>query len=91
MNRLELISRTAEKTGCSSQEMDEIYQALIDVLAAAMTSGEDISLDSDFGEFVVKKRLYQLQENSPRTQKTPRYQVTFRSSGKLKRNLKCVD
>lgn len=87
MNHMELMDKTAETTGYPVHEIENIYQALLETLSSVVTSGESVNFGSDFGGFIVKQRLYKLNDNSPRTQKKARYQVTFRPYGRLKKNL----
>lgn len=88
MNQMELLNKTAEKTGCHINEIEKVYQALLETMFSAVSTGENINFGSDFGGFIVKRRDYKLPDNSPRTQKPSRYQVTFRPSGELKKILK---
>ena len=87
MDRMELLNKTAEAAGYPVRETEDIYQALLETLSTVISSGENVNFDSNFGGFVVKPRLYKLNENSPRTQKKPKYHVAFRPYGQLKKNL----
>lgn len=87
MERMELLNKTAERTGYPVHQIEDMYQALLETLSSVVATGENVNFDSDFGGFIVKPRLYKLNDNSPRTQKKPRYHVTFRPYGQLKKNL----
>lgn len=55
MNRQELITALADKTGSSKADADRSIAALIEVVTAALKKGENVQLVG-FGTFEVRKR-----------------------------------
>ncbi len=55
MNKAELISAVAEKTGLSKKDTDKVISATIDAITAELIAGEKVSLVG-FGSFDVKTR-----------------------------------
>ena len=55
MNKQELISYTAEKTGFSKKDTEATLNAALDVIAAALQDNEKVQLVG-FGSFEVKRR-----------------------------------
>lgn len=55
MNKSELISSIAEKTGMSLSEAEKTLATTIDTIVSSLTRGEDVTLVG-FGRFGVKKR-----------------------------------
>ncbi len=55
MNKSELIAATAERAGIAKKDTDRILNASLDIITAALTSGEKVQI-SGFGIFEVKDR-----------------------------------
>lgn len=55
MNKSELVSSIAEKTGMSLSEAEKTLATTINTIVASLTKGEDVTLVG-FGRFGVKKR-----------------------------------
>lgn len=68
MNKMELVSAMAEKSGLSKKDCEAALGALTDTLAAAMNAGDRVQLVG-FGSFEVKKRAARTGRN-PRTNET---------------------
>ena len=64
MNKNELIAAVAEKTGTTKKDAGIVINAMLDVIAAALSEQEPVQLVG-FGSFVVKKR-------EPRTALNPK-------------------
>lgn len=65
MNKMELVSSMAEKSGLSKKDCEAALGALTDTLAEAMKAGDRVQLVG-FGSFEVKKRDARTGRN-PRT------------------------
>ncbi len=55
MNKNELISAVAEKTGMTKKDTERVVSATLETIAAQLAAGERVSL-SGFGIFEVKER-----------------------------------
>lgn len=55
MNKAELITAVAEKTGISKKDTEKVITATFDAISAGLVAGEKISLVG-FGSFDVKER-----------------------------------
>ena len=55
MNKAELISAVAEKTGLSKKDTEKVITATVDAITAELIAGEKVSLVG-FGSFDVKPR-----------------------------------
>ena len=55
MNKSELIATTAERAGITKKDADRILNASLDIITAALTSGEKVQI-SGFGILEVKER-----------------------------------
>ena len=64
LGKTELVKRTAEKTGLSSSKADQSVNAVLDVIADALSRGEEVRL-TGFGTFRVT-------ETKERTGRNPR-------------------
>ncbi|NLL46540.1 MAG: HU family DNA-binding protein [Clostridiales bacterium] len=65
MNKAELISATAEKTGLSKKDSEKALNALIETITETMKKGDKVQLVG-FGVFEVKERPARMGRN-PRT------------------------
>lgn len=65
MNKTELISAVAEKTGTSKKIADSTVNAVFDIIAESLKKGEKVSLIG-FGNFEVRERAARDGKN-PRT------------------------
>ncbi len=68
MNKTELISTVAEKTGLSKKDSDKAVNAAIDSIVEAMKAGEKVTLIG-FGAFETKERAARVGRN-PQTKET---------------------
>jgi len=81
MNKAELISATAEKSGLSKKDSEKAINALIEAITDSMKKGEKVQLVG-FGVFEVKDRPERMGRN-PRTKeqikipasKTPQFKA----------------
>ncbi|MBQ4382277.1 MAG: HU family DNA-binding protein [Oscillospiraceae bacterium] len=55
MNKIELVSAIAEKTGLSKKDSEKALSAAVDTITAALKAGDKVSLVG-FGSFEVKER-----------------------------------
>lgn len=65
MNKAELISAVAEKTGLSKKNTESAVNAVIDIIGDALTGGDKVQLVG-FGSFEVKQREARIGRN-PKT------------------------
>ena len=65
MNKAELISAIADKTGLSKKNAEASVNAFVDVVGGALTGGDKVQLVG-FGSFEVKKREARVGRN-PKT------------------------
>ena len=65
MNKAELISATAEKSGLSKKDSEKAINALVEAISESMKKGEKVQLVG-FGVFEVKDRPARMGRN-PRT------------------------
>jgi len=65
MNKTELLSAVAEKSGVSKKDAEKIVGATFDVITEALTKGDKVTLVG-FGSFEVKERAEREGQN-PRT------------------------
>ena len=68
MNKAELISAVAEKTGLSKKDSEKALNATFDVIVASLEAGEKVQLVG-FGVFDVKQREARIGRN-PRTKES---------------------
>ncbi len=68
MNKTELISAVAEKTGLSKKDSDKAVNAAIDSIVEALKAGEKVTLIG-FGAFETKERAARVGRN-PQTKET---------------------
>ena len=68
MNKTELISAVAEKTGLTKKDSDKAIAAALEVITAALAQGEKVQFVG-FGGFEVKERAERTARN-PRTGET---------------------
>ena len=65
MNKTELISAVAERTGLTKKDTEKVLSASLEAIAAALCQGEKVQL-AGFGSFEVKTREARVGRN-PRT------------------------
>lgn len=68
MNKNELISTVAEKTGLSKKDSEKALNATLDAITAAVANGEKVQLIG-FGTFELRERA-EKQARNPRTGET---------------------
>lgn len=86
MNKMELISSIAEKTGLSVTEAEKTLRTAIDTIVASLQKGEDVTLIG-FGRFGVKQRAARKVKN-PQTGKEMTLDATIVPFFKAGKNLK---
>ena len=86
MNKTELISACAERTGLSKKDSERVLNAAIDAITAALVKGEKVQI-SGFGIFEAKDREARVGRN-PHTKETIEIPATrvpgFKASKALK-------
>jgi DNA-binding protein HU-beta len=89
MNKKELISTLANKTGSTKAEADRHISAMIDIISSTMKNGGKITL-SGFGNFEVRERAARTGRN-PRTGEKVTIKATrapvFKAGAALKASL----
>ena len=65
MNKTDLITAAAEKSGLSKKDAERVVNALLDTVTASLTKGEKVQI-SGFGIFETKEREARVGRN-PRT------------------------
>ena len=89
LTKAHIVEAVAEANGYTRNKSFEIVEILLELIKAAMESGEDLMI-SGFGRFCVKEKAKRRGRN-PATGKdliiAPRKVVTFKWSAKLKEKL----
>jgi len=89
LNKTHIVDSVAVANGYTRNKSFEIVEILLELIKAALESGEDLMV-SGFGRFCVKEKAKRRGRN-PATGKilvlAPRKVVTFKWSGKLKEKL----
>ncbi|MBR1660093.1 MAG: HU family DNA-binding protein [Oscillospiraceae bacterium] len=83
MNKAELITAVAEKTGLSKKDTEKALNATFEVITASLEAGEKVQLVG-FGMFDVKQREARVGRN-PRTKEAidiPATRIPFFKAGK---------
>ena len=86
MNKTELISAVAEKTGMSKKDSEKAVNAAFESITAALVAGEKVQLVG-FGAFEVKERSERVCRN-PRTKEEVKVPATRVASFKVGKALK---
>ena len=68
MNKTDLITLTAERTGLTKKDTERVINAALDAVTAALAAGDKVQL-SGFGAFDIKEREPRMGRN-PRTKET---------------------
>lgn len=68
MNKTDLITLTAERTGLTKKDTERVLNAVLDAVTAALAAGDKVQL-SGFGAFDIKEREPRMGRN-PRTKET---------------------
>ena len=74
MNKADLISAVAEKTGMSKKDSDAAVAAVVDAITESLVNGEKVQLVG-FGSFEVKSRAARIGRN-PHTKETIKIDAT---------------
>ena len=74
MNKADLISAVAEKTGMSKKDSESAVAAVVDVITESLVQGEKVQLVG-FGSFEVKARAARIGRN-PHTKETIKIDAT---------------
>ena len=74
MNKADLISAVAEKTGMSKKDSESAVAAIVDVITESLVQGEKVQLVG-FGSFEVKARAARIGRN-PHTKETIQISAT---------------
>ena len=89
LTKAHIVEAVAEANGYARNKSFEIVEILLELIKAALESGDDVMI-SGFGRFCVKEKAKRRGRN-PATGKilvlAPRKVVTFKWSGKLKEKL----
>ena len=89
LTKAHIVEAVAQANGYSRNQSFEIVEILLELIKAALESGDDVFISS-FGKFCVKKKAERRGRN-PATGKdmmlAPKKVVTFKWSGMLKKKL----
>ena len=86
MNKAELISAVAEKTGMTKKDAERVVNATVETITQALVKGEKVAV-SGFGNFEVKAREARVGRN-PRTKETIQIPATRLPAFKAAKALK---
>lgn len=86
MNKIELITAIAEKSGMTKKDAERVLSAAVDTITAAMAKGDRVQL-SGFGIFETKKREARTGRN-PHTKQTIQIPASTVPVFKASKNLK---
>ena len=86
MNKAELISAVAEKTGMTKKDAERVVNATVETITQALAKGEKVAV-SGFGNFEVKAREARVGRN-PRTKETIQIPATRLPAFKAAKALK---
>lgn len=86
MNKTELITAIAEKSGMTKKDAERVLSAAVDTITAAMAKGDRVQL-SGFGIFETKKREARTGRN-PHTKQTIQIPASTVPVFKASKNLK---
>ena len=86
MNKTDLITAAAEKSGISKKDAERVVNALLDTVTASLVKGEKVQL-SGFGIFEVKEREARVGRN-PRTKESIQIPATKTPAFKASKTLK---
>ena len=89
LTKAEIIQSIADQIGFTKNQSSDVTEALIEIIKRTLASGEDV-LASGFGKFCVNEKAKRKGRN-PATgddmMLRPRRVVTFKCSGKLRREI----
>jgi len=92
LTKPQIVDTISEANGSTKQRSFEILESLLEILKGTLSSGEDV-LVSGFGRFCVKEKDRRLGRNPSTGEKMmigSRRVVTFKCSGRLRRNLNAI-
>ncbi len=91
MTKAELVAKVAETTGQPKKVVKEVVNAVLETVAEALESGENVKLLPEFGVFSVAERAARVGRN-PQTGKKikipARKVVKFKAGKRLKERIK---
>lgn len=88
MNKTDLITAAAEKSGLSKKDTERVVNALLDTVTTALTKGEKVQV-SGFGIFETKEREARVGRN-PRTKEPVQIPATRTPTFKPSKLLKDI-
>jgi len=88
MNKTDLITAAAEKSGLSKKDAERVVNALLDTVTTALTKGEKVQV-SGFGIFETKEREARVGRN-PRTKEPVQIPATRTPTFKPSKLLKDI-
>ena len=86
MNKCELIAAVAQAAGVQKKDAERVFNATVDIMAAALAKGEKIQL-TGFGTFETKERSSRIGRN-PVTKESMEIPATRVPTFKPSKNLK---
>ena len=86
MNKTELVSVVAEKTGLTKKDAERVVSVTVDTIIENLCKGEKVQI-SGFGVFEVKEREARVGRN-PRTKETIEIPATKQPTFKASKSLK---
>lgn len=89
MTRSQLIAKTAKKTGFSANQVEKIFDTIIDEIIESLQQGEKVTI-AGFGRFEMRDRKTKAYTN-PKTKVSSHLEPTsipgFKASGLLKQRI----
>lgn len=91
MERKEIVCEISRRTGVCQEQVEKTYYSMISIMADALSRGEEVNLNPEWGSFIPKLWDNQaLNANSPRTRKVARYKIRFRPGNEIEKRLKIL-
>ena len=89
MEKDAFLSQVADKAQCDLDTTSKLYDAIVEVLAEALSRGEGVNLTPEFASFRVKRSDNPgRNEGSPRAPSASHYTVRFKTGAALEKRLK---
>lgn len=91
MEKADFLIQVSDRAQCDPDTAAAVYQAVVEVMADVLSSGESVELLPEFASFRVKRSDNPGRSDaSPRTPRTSHYTVSFRAGAALKKRLKIL-
>ena len=88
MNQKDFLREVAARSGCSLEQTEHFYTALVETMAGVLAQGEVVACLEAWGQFIPKLRDNTGRNaNSPRRERKSYYLIQFKPSKKFERAL----